>query len=122
MVIRSFPIRVSRDSGPLKNEITWDILREGLSRTDDMTEYTSCTNHIRRVGRFDAEVVKRSIISNTPNIIVLNHLDYVNNNYKTAGMKSEKINDFLRLVESKIGRNINFVGIDGISLIEKEGE
>lgn len=122
MVIRSFPIRVSGESGPLKNEITWDILRDELSRTDDMTEYTSCTNRVRRVARFDAELVKRSIISNRPNIIVLNHLDYVDNNYKTAGLKSKKINDFLRLVESEIGRNINFVGIDGISLIEKEGQ
>lgn len=87
-----------------------------------MTEYTSCTNRVRRVARFDAELVKRSIISNRPNIIVLNHLDYVDNNYKTAGLKSKKINDFLRLVESEIGRNINFVGIDGISLIEKEGQ
>lgn len=94
MVIRSFPIRVSGNSGPLKNEITWDILRNEVGNANDMTEYTSCTNRIRRVGRFDADVVRRSIISNSPNIIVLNHLDYcreptasIDNIQKTLNVK-----------------------------------
>ena len=49
MVIRSFSIRVSGKSGDLPKEINWDILRDELGRNEDMTEYTSCTNRIRRV-------------------------------------------------------------------------
>ncbi len=53
MVIRAFPIRVSGDSGELPNEINWDILRDELGTINNMTEYTSCTNRVRRVARFD---------------------------------------------------------------------
>lgn len=81
MVIRSFPIRVSGKSGDLPKEINWNILRDELRRNEDMTEYTSCTNRIRRVARFDADVVVRSILCNRPNRIVLNHLDYVDKDF-----------------------------------------
>jgi adenylosuccinate synthase len=77
MVIRTFPIRVFGNSGPFKNEISWEILREELDRTDSMEEYTSCTNRVRRVARFDEELVIRAIECNRPNIIVLNHTDYI---------------------------------------------
>jgi adenylosuccinate synthase len=103
MVIRTFPIRVSGDSGPMRDEITWDVLRKELRRTDDMTEHTPCTNRIRRVARFDAEVVRRSIASNRPNVVVLNHLDYV-----AFGRRRS----FVDGIREQIGVPINYVGTD----------
>lgn len=78
MVIRAFPIRylVTLKTCPTK---LIGIFYDELGKTENMTEYTSCTNRVRRVARFDADVVMRSIICNQPNIIVLNHLDYVDN-------------------------------------------
>jgi adenylosuccinate synthase len=105
MVIRSFPIRVSGDSGPLSDEITWDILRDELGKEEDITEYTSCTDRIRRVARFDAEVVKRSIICNKPNIIVINHLDYC------IDRKA-----FVTNVEQSIGQRLQFYGDSPLSV------
>ncbi|MDR0604434.1 MAG: adenylosuccinate synthetase [Bacteroidales bacterium] len=111
MVIRAFPIRVSGNSGPLPNEIDWDIIRQEAGRQEDMTEYTACTERIRRVARFDAEIVKRSIECNQPNIIVLNHLDYFAN-YKTQSIT------LVNSIQEKIGGHIDYVGIDTYSLIE----
>lgn len=110
MVIRSFPIRVSGESGALPNEINWDILRKELGRAEEMTEYTSCTNRIRRVARFDADVVVRSIICNKPNVIVMNHLDYVDNNVHNLTMISAQCEKFISAVETQIGQRITWFG------------
>ena len=110
MVIRSFPIRVSGESGKLPNEINWDILREESGRMEDMTEYTSCTNRVRRVARFDADVAVQSIICNQPNIIVLNHLDYVDYNIYGLNAVSKRCEMFLSKVEMELGQKITYFG------------
>lgn len=110
MVIRAFPIRVSGGSGELPNEIDWDILRNELGKKEDMTEYTSCTNRVRRVARFDAEVVTRSILCNRPNIVVLNHLDYVDDHVHDLPAISEKCEKFISAVEAQIGRSVSYFG------------
>lgn len=109
MVIRSFPIRVAGNSGPLKNEINWEILKKELDCDEDLTEYTSCTNLIRRVGRFDAEIVKESILCNKPNVIVLNHIDYI---------EPSKQKHFIELIEQLIKQKINYFGDNQISIKE----
>lgn len=110
MVIRSFPIRVSGESGKLPDEINWDIIREESGRTEDLTEYTSCTNRIRRVARFDADVAVQSIICNKPNIIVLNHLDYVDYDVYSLNTVSEQCETFISKVETEIGQKISYFG------------
>ena len=110
MVIRAFPIRVSGKSGELPNEIDWDILRDELGKTEDMTEYTSCTNRIRRVARFDADVVARSILSNRPNIVVMNHVDYVDSHVQDLTGLSEKCEEFISAVEAQIGQRVDYFG------------
>ena len=121
MVIRAFPIRVSGDSGELPNEIDWDILRDELGKTENMTEYTSCTNRVRRVARFDADVVKRSIICNKPNIIVLNHLDYVDDSCRN-GIISKKAKLFVERVSSEVNVKVNFAGVNEVDLVSMEAE
>lgn len=110
MVIRAFPIRVSGESGDLPNEINWDILRNELGKTEDMTEYTSCTNRIRRVARFDADVVARSILCNRPNVIVLNHLDYVDDHVHDLSAVSKECEKFISMVEAQIGQKVSYFG------------
>lgn len=120
MVIRAFPIRVSDESGDLPNEINWDILRDELGKAEDMTEYTSCTNRIRRVARFDADVVTRSIICNQPNIIVLNHLDYVDDYVHNLSVISEKCEKFISTVEAQIGQRVSYFGTGVDTLFPKQ--
>lgn len=120
MVIRTFPIRVSGDSGELPNEIDWDILRDELGKTEDMTEYTSCTNRVRRIARFDADVVVRSIICNKPNIIALNHLDYVDNNVHNLTAISEQCEKFISTIETQIGQRVTCVGTGTNTLFSRQ--
>jgi adenylosuccinate synthase len=104
MVIRSFPIRVAGCSGPLPEEITWETLSREINK--EVCEYTSVTNKVRRIGRFDEQVVKEAIIANNPDIIVLNFADYLNRDFN-------KINQ----IEDKIGRVINFLGFDDKTIV-----
>ena len=121
MVIRAFPIRVSGNSGPLPNEISWDILRNELGRNEDMTEYTSCTDRVRRVARFDEDVVNRSIICNKPNVIVLNHLDYVDTACR-EGVITDKAHRFVETVSDRINCAIDFVGVNEMELVKLGGK
>lgn len=57
MAVRPFPIRVAGSSGPLRDETTWGEL--GLR-----PEHTTVTNKVRRVGRWDPELVKRAAWAN----------------------------------------------------------
>jgi adenylosuccinate synthase len=102
LVIRAFPIRVGGNSGPLANEIDWDtISRESGGQA--ICEYTSVTNHIRRVGRFDPGIVFRAINVNKPTSIVLNHMDFISNG--DARMS------FVDWVQSCVGRPIDYIGL-----------
>ena len=100
MVIRSYPIRVAGNSGPMYNETTWGEISV-------IPEITSVSKRIRRVGFFDYEMVKRAIKANKPNIIVLNHLDYIEKDFRCA---------FVQNVEKQIGQKINFIGADKFSI------
>lgn len=119
MVIRAFPIRVSGESGTLPKEIDWDILRDELGKTEVMTEYTSCTNRVRRVARFDADVVIRSLLCNRPNIIVLNHLDYVDDHVYNAPVLSEKCKKFISDIEAQIGQSASYCGTGANTLFPR---
>lgn len=75
LVIRTFPIRVAGNSGPLPNEITWQELSQEIGR--EVSETTTVTGKIRRVARFDMSIVKKAIMVNRPNQIALQFLNYV---------------------------------------------
>lgn len=109
MVIRTFPIRVGGNSGPLVNEIDWPTLANEAKLPRDYRELTSATGRVRRVGRFDAEVVKRALMVNAPTKVVLNHMDYVDPDWSRAGPTSRS-REFLSRVEQEIGRLVDMVG------------
>ena len=112
MVIRSLPIRVGGNSGPLANEIDWEKVSKESGAEEKFFERTTVTKKIRRVGRFDPEIVKDAIVTNKPNIIVMNHLDYVDFKMREKLTLSDIQKNFIRNVEDKIGQKINYVGND----------
>ncbi len=57
LAVRVRPIRVAGNSGPMKNETTWEQL--GLRE-----ERTTVTKKVRRVGEWDAELVREAIEAN----------------------------------------------------------
>ena len=109
LVIRAFPIRVAGLSGPLPNEIGWGDIPQNR-KGQYVQEYTSVTREIRRVAKFDPEVVRSAIRVNSPTAIILNHLDYLNLTSKGGGWRTAAAEKFLREVEEQIGMSVGFVG------------
>jgi adenylosuccinate synthase len=79
VVLRTFPIRVAGNSGPLVGETSWErlaMLTEGYIKP----EYTTVTKKKRRVGWWDPELARRAIDANGgPDqcSIALTFLDYI---------------------------------------------
>lgn len=117
MVIRAFPIRVFGNSGPLPRETTWDNVTKIAKSPFPILEYTSVTKRLRRVGEFDAEIVKQAIASNRPNHIVLNHLDYIYGSPDVIGVERQS---FIENIQKVLDAHIDYVGLgpDSLSLVE----
>jgi adenylosuccinate synthase len=116
MVLRAFPIRVSGHSGPLPNEIDWPTITLESGSPQEIIEYTSVTKTIRRVARFDPKIVRGAIEVNAPTHIVLNHLDYVDFTCGIKNQLSERTQEFVDVVESILGRRIDYLGFNPSSL------
>jgi adenylosuccinate synthase len=116
MVMRSFPIRVSGNSGPLPNEISWPELAAEAALPEGYDEKTSVTHKTRRLGRFDPDIVRAAMTANSPHRIVLNHMDYIDP-AGAAGRLTDKSRSFIRMVERGIGRNVDLLGFGPDSLI-----
>lgn len=76
MVCRTYPIRVHGNSGPMKNEISWEALatRMGQSVTP---EKTTVTKKVRRIAEWDGDLFRQSCILNEPTEIALTFADYI---------------------------------------------
>ncbi|MDY6964406.1 MAG: adenylosuccinate synthetase [Halobacteriota archaeon] len=113
MVIRTFPIRVSGNSGPLPKEINWKTIQCESGYPYEIQEFTSVTKKLRRVARFDLDIVKKAISVNRPTEIALMGVDYLD--YKNKGVKdysglTQKTKEFISWLELEIGIKIDFVG------------
>ena len=109
LAIRPYPIRVAGNSGPLFDETTWERL--GLPE-----EYTTVTNKVRRVGRWDGDLVRRAVAANggTPAVrLAFTMLDQVKPEWAGLGLDERKvvsnlhaINGFLEQFELDAGAPI----------------
>lgn len=113
LTIRSFPIRVGGESGPLVDEINWPTVTKEGNHIKPIEELTSVSRQTRRVARFAPAIVREAIKSNRPTKIVLNHLDYISNDFQE---ERNKIISFINLVEKQLGTEIDLFGI-GPSII-----
>jgi adenylosuccinate synthase len=112
LVIRSFPIRVAGDSGPLEpEELNWRRVAEEGGHTRDLTELTSVTRLPRRVGRLDPQLVRRAISVNQPTSIVMNHVDLVDAAAAGGDELTPKAAGFVRWAAEEIGQPIDLVGL-----------
>jgi len=74
-VVRTFPIRVAGNSGPMKDEISWGEISAAMGRS--IEERTTVTKKVRRVGRFDFEQVKEAAELNDLTALVVTFMDYL---------------------------------------------
>lgn len=114
LVLRAFPIRVAGDSGPLENEISWDDITNEGKHSTPIYEYTSVTKKLRRVGRFDPEIVKRAIKINQPTKIFLNHVDYLGNDICRS---KKSLSEFTKTIEKQIYHEIVYCGTSAKNII-----
>lgn len=76
MVVRTYPIRVAGNSGPMKGEITWEELSNRIGM-NMVPEKTTVTKKVRRIAEWDDELFEQSCLLNAPTMIALTFADYV---------------------------------------------
>jgi adenylosuccinate synthase len=117
LVIRAFPIRVAGNSGPLPNEIDWATITKESGSPVPIVEYTSATNRMRRVARFEPDVVQRAMLANAPTRVVLNHLDYLDSRAGTQARATDRVLRFVREVEGLVHRRIDYLGFSAKTMV-----
>ncbi len=120
LVIRAFPIRVAGDSGPLPNETTWEAITRESGSPVPIVERSSVTKEIRRVARFDPEVVLSALEANDPTCIVLNHLDYVDSSCRQSNILTKKAENAVAEVESGLSYRIRHYGFGPASIVASD--
>lgn len=113
MVIRTFPIRVGGNSGPLPNEIDWETVQRESGYPYKIQEFTTVTGRLRRVARFDLELVKRAAAINMPTQVALmgiDYLDYQNKEAECYDQLTQKSKAFISWLESELEAKMSFIG------------
>ena len=114
LVLRTFPIRVTGpQAGPMKDEITWEILQKESGCPYPVQEMTTVSKKLRRVARFDWELAKRAVMFNRPTRIAVNGLDYLD--FRNKGITSfelltEPVRMFLKRLEDTVGSTVGIWG------------
>lgn len=113
MVLRTYPIRVAGNSGPLANEIDWETVTEESGYEEQLVERTTVTNNVRRVGRFDFDLVKRMVMINRPSQLALMFADYLDHTDRGKTVYedlSSKTKDFVGELEDETGVPVTLIG------------
>ena len=113
MAIRTCPIRVGGNSGPLPNEITWEDVRRGSGYPYPIAEFTTVTKHLRRVANFDWEVVDQAVAANWPTQIALHgadYIDYGNHAVTEWSDLTESILQFVTTLEDAFEVPVSLIG------------
>ena len=109
----TFPIRVAGDSGPLKYEVTWDDVQALSGYPHPLAEFTTTTKRLRRVARFDWEVVHAAVEANAPSHIALHGVDYIdygNKSLQSYANLTPKTRDFVQEIEGRTRIPVSFIG------------
>jgi adenylosuccinate synthase len=113
LVIRTFPIRVGGPSGPLDSEITWETIMQESCAPSVEPEFTSVTKKLRRVARFDIDLVRAAVAYNRPTSIAvmgIDRLDYSVRGVKKLKELSQQTTLFIERLQAELGIAIAFVG------------
>ncbi|MEQ8283547.1 MAG: adenylosuccinate synthetase [Parvibaculum sp.] len=113
MVVRSYPIRVAGTSGPLRDEITWQDVTEESGYPVPLVELTTVTQKVRRVGRFDSNLVRRAAQLTSATELALTFVDYIDAgaiDCKDFDGLPQKVKDFVDYVEQEVQVPVRLIG------------
>ena len=106
-VFRTFPIRVAGEqAGPLRNEIDWETVQRESGYPSPICEYTTVTQKLRRVARFDWDLARHTVDRNRPTRVAVMGLDYLDyNDYRKGQFAelSERSRRFVERFQSEVG-------------------
>ncbi len=127
MAIRTFPIRVEGNSGPLPNEITWDELTRSSAYPYPVQELTTTTHLIRRIAKFDWAVVEEAVAANAPTALALHgadYLDYRNKGVRDYGDLTPASQEWIECLEERLGVPVRLIGTGptGEELLQRNTE
>jgi adenylosuccinate synthase len=113
LVVRTYPIRVGGESGPLRSELQWEDVEErsGLTGLAEK-ERTSKTNKLRRVGEPEWDLLRRSALLNAPTDIALTFADYLGAENAEAWrfeQLTEETIEFIDEIESVTGARVSLI-------------
>lgn len=114
MVIRTYPIRVGGNSGPLPDEIDWETIWRESNYPYKIQEFTSVTKRLRRVARFNNDIVDKAVLVNKPTEIALmgtDYIDFKNKSSRTFENLTSETKSFIFDLEERFGTKINYIGI-----------
>lgn len=125
MVIRTYPIRVAGNSGPMYSEMTWEEVTKEAGYPTLLQEKTTVTKRIRRVGRFDIEQVVEACMLNRPTELAITFADYID--YGNKGVNqwdklTASAQAFVNMVEDQTGVPVTMVktGIEYEAIIDRQ--
>ena len=113
LAIRTYPIRVAGNSGPLPKETTWEDVQRESGYPHAVAEYTTTTNRLRRVAKFDLSIVGQAVAANAPSHIALHgadYIDYANYGATDSSGLSDSALTFIKVLEDKFEIPVTFVG------------
>ena len=113
MAIRTYPIRVAGNSGPLPNEITWADVQQESKYPHPIAEFTTTTKRLRRVARFDWSVVDQAVAANSPTQIALHgadYIDYANHAVTDWNRLTPNVHEFVERLERRYDVPVTFIG------------
>lgn len=114
LVIRTYPIRVAGNSGPLEDELTWDEMSSRVGK--DVVEKTTVTQKVRRIGEWDEDLVRRAVTLNGPSWFAVNFIDYLSpedEGVTDAADLSDRAMSFVNYLETNFRVPVRYVGTGG---------
>jgi adenylosuccinate synthase len=115
MVVRTYPIRVGGDSGPMSQEISWEEIaeRSELDLSDILqTEKGSVSRNQRRVSEFDWVQLRRAAEINGATDIALTFADYLdaqNDKARRFDQLTERTIQFIDEIQQVAGAPVTLV-------------
>ena len=112
-VFRTFPIRVAGEqAGPMRQEVDWETVQRESGYPFPVCEFTSVTQKLRRVARFDWDLARWTVDRNRPTLIAIMGLDYLDyGDYGTTHFEDlgPKALAFVQRLEREFG-NVRYMG------------
>lgn len=128
VTLRTHPIRVAGNSGPMAHETTWEALND---MTDGYIkpEVTTVTKKVRRVGMWDPRLAEQAVIANgggagQSNIVVrvaLTFIDYIDPTMaESTRIVTGLAREFIQKVEDETGVSVEMITTGPRTAIFKE--